>query len=158
MMIKFHKNLILIPLCVVVFMISAFFLTNLGGLPNTGGIADKYTDYKFWYIRRNDAGFIIEAAVRFYEGNYETKVIDGVSKNVYVRSKRLDIPDLGYLGDQEVRIETNGNKTILYKPDDFGAIKTDNELRLFLNKQIDKDRGRATIPEQSELLDISKVK
>ena len=55
------------------------------------------TDYKFWYIKRSDNGFIEEATIRFYEGDLQVvqKTRLGVTSSVisYVRSKRLDIVD-----------------------------------------------------------------
>jgi len=80
----------------------------------------NFKDYKFWFIRRDNDGFIIEAAVRFYEGKYKDKV--------YIRTKKLD--------------------TKIYTDKDFGLIKTDDELRKFLNQQLAKIKGREAIPEQ----------
>ena len=106
------------------------------------------TDYKFWFIRRDDNGFITEVAVRFYEGEYQT--ID--SKQVYVRTKRLEtLTDLSHLakdGTLKQLKEVNGREAVLYYPEDFGKIKTDDELRSFLNKEIAKDTGRGVINEQ----------
>lgn|SRR3990167_5144791 len=102
------------------------------------------TDYKFWYIKRNDNGFIIEVAVRFYEG----EIIDGK----YQRTKRLEtFDDLKHLARNEVirgLAESNGKKVVIYLSEDFGKIKSDDELRLFLNKELAKDNGREPISEQ----------
>lgn len=97
------------------------------------------TDYKFWYIERDDDGFITEAAVRFYEGNY----VDGI----YKRTTRLQDKDLKHL-NKLMKKEDNGNEAIIYTSLDFGTIKTDDELRQFLNNELAKDTTRVAIPEQ----------
>lgn len=105
------------------------------------------TDYKFWFIRRDDNGFITEVAIRFYEGEYEIKS----GKQVYIRTKRLetlsDLPHLVKRGVLKVINEITGEKAIYYNQEDFGQIKTDNELRNFLNQEISKDKGREPINE-----------
>lgn len=120
------------------------------------------TDYKFWYIKRNDNGFITECAIRFYEGDYQDKTVyDGVTrqhvvKNKYVRSKRLEtFNELKHLAKNVKGVptikgisENNGNTAVLYHPEDFGEIKTDDELRSFLDKEIAKDKKRSPIQEQ----------
>lgn len=111
-----------------------------------------FTDYKWWYIKRDDNDFITEVAVRFFEGEY--KIIDGKEK--YVRTRRLEtITDLAHLvlqiDGQEVLkgvTEQTGEKAVFYTQEDFGQIKTDDELRTFLNKEIAKDKGRQVINEQ----------
>lgn len=107
------------------------------------------TDYKFWYIKRDDNGFITEVAVRFYEGEYQT--INGEQK--YVRLKRLETAkELAHLKDKEGKVkyveENTEKKAVFYNQDNFGQIKTDDELRTFLNKEIGKDKGREVIDEQ----------
>jgi len=106
-----------------------------------------FTDYKFWYIRRDDDGFITEAAVRFYEGHYVS--------GEYVRTKRLPVAELTHLAKKvkdklgiQFLNETNQNEVVVYTQEDFGQIKTDDELRTFLNKEISKDKIRTVIPEQ----------
>ena len=110
------------------------------------------TDYKFWFIKRDDNCFITECAVRFYEGEYQTKIIDGVEQQVYVRTKRLEtLTDLSHLatdGKLKGITETNGKKCVYYTQSDFGQIKTDNELRDFVNQEIAKDTSRTVIKEQ----------
>lgn len=106
------------------------------------------TDYKFWYIKRDDNGLITEAAIRFYEGNY-----DGEGK--YIRTKRLetfaDLEHLAKAGVIKGITEKTGKKAIFYTQSDFGQIKTDDELRLFLNKEITKDPVRVPIDGQKEI-------
>ena len=111
------------------------------------------TDYKFWYIRRDDDGFITEAAVRFYEGEITTKnekQIDDVIKPVtrYRRSKKLQDVELDHLNKPKIK-DSGGSDAVLYTSADFGQIKSDNELRLFLNQELSKDKIRTPIPEQS---------
>jgi len=110
------------------------------------------TDYKFWYIRRDDDGFITECAVRFYEGEINTRYeIDRDEKLVpvtrYRRMHRLKKEDLTHLKGEFTK-EMNMNDAKLYFVRDFGKIKTDNELRLFLNKELAKDELRSPIDEQ----------
>ena len=114
------------------------------------------TNYKFWFIRRNDDGFITEVAVRFYEGDYQT--VNGKEK--YVMTKRLNsFNELKHLAkningiytingfvDREENI--NGDTAVLYYYEDFGKIKTDEELCKFLNKELSKDSKRSPIKEQ----------
>lgn len=120
--------------------------------------------YKFWYVSRDtDTGLITEAAIRYYEGeekDVETgDVITGDKKTErrYVRTRQLsssDIPEI--VG--EFKAEANGSFACVYRPSDFGKIKTDDELRLFLNKEMAKHKGRSPQKDQAEVSDISKVK
>jgi len=109
-----------------------------------------FTDYKFWFIKRDNNGFITECAVRFYEGDYQ--VVDGEEK--YIRTKRLQTyEDLKHLKSKDAEVikglkEDNGNIAIYYTLEDFGQIKTDEELCDFLNKELKKDKGRKPIKEQ----------
>lgn len=106
-------------------------------------------DYKFWFIRRDDDGFITEAAVRFYEGSYVKQLNPDTGKEdtVYKRSKRLEKKDLKHLNDK-YKTEHGGKEAKLYDVDDFGQIKTDDELREFLNPELAKDSKREAIEEQ----------
>ena len=99
-------------------------------------------DFKFWYIRRDDDGFITEAAIRFYEGDY----VEGK----YIRTKRLLPIEMPHIKKETV-VESNNNAAILYTDSDFGRIKTDDELRKFLKKEIGKDKARTPINEQREV-------
>ena len=108
------------------------------------------TDYKWWYVKRDDDGFITEATVRFHEGEYQ--IIDG--KEVYVRTKKLNVEkgELNHLKNIDGTIsyskEIDGTGNIAYTQKQFGKIKTDDELRAFCNKEIAKDKGREVIKEQ----------
>lgn len=113
-----------------------------------------YTDYKWWYVKRDDDGFITEATVRFHEGEYQTKIIEGEEKQVYVRTKKLNVEkgELSHLKKTDGKIsyakEIDGTGNIAYTQKEFGKIKTDDELRAFCNKEIAKDKGREVIKEQ----------
>jgi len=100
----------------------------------------KKSNYKFWFIRRDDDGFIEEAAIRFYEGDYD-------AEGKYVRSRRLDKNDLKHLDKKFIK-ESSGVDAKFYTRIDFGQIKTDDELRAFLNKELAKDKTRKPIEEQ----------
>ena len=102
------------------------------------------TDYKFWYIRRDDDGYITEAAIRFYEGEV---VMDG-AELTYRRTKRLSKADLAHFKDKAFIKEDSGKDARLYTQADFGRIKTDNELRLFLKGELLKDTDRSGIVRQ----------
>jgi len=107
------------------------------------------TDYKFWFIRRDDNDFIEEAAIRFYEGDYE-EVEDTETKEkriVYKRYKILNKTDLVHLGTGFIK-DSNNNDVRFYTSADFGNIKTDDDLRKFLNKELKKDMKREAIEEQ----------
>lgn len=112
------------------------------------------TDYKFWYVKRDDDGFITEATVRFYEGdygtkkkiNYDTGEYDDVV--AYIRTKKLTKNDLGYTKSKKFKADALGGDVLLYTPEDFGNINTDDELRAFMNTEIKKDKSREPIPEQ----------
>jgi hypothetical protein len=112
------------------------------------------TDYKIWYIKRDDNNFIIEVAIRYFEGSITTlseKVgfdshIEQVSR--YRRSKRLMKSDLPHFKNEKFGKEENGNDAVIYFPINFGSIKTDDELHSFLRKQIAKDTTRTIINEQ----------
>ncbi len=100
-----------------------------------------FTDYKWWFVRRDDGGFITEAAVRFFEGGFE--IVNG--KSLYIRKRTL-------VSDNELKHLRKGvdpkNRCVYYTPDDFGQIKTDDELREFCNREISKDKSREVIKEQ----------
>jgi len=110
------------------------------------------TDYKFWYIKRDDDGFITQATIRFYEGEVTTENEKGVPVTRYRRTKRLEtFDDLQHLkkdGIVKGLKEVNGKVAVFYNQENFGQIKTDDELRDFLNKELEKDKSREPIEEQ----------
>lgn len=107
------------------------------------------TDYKFWYIKRDDDIHISECAVRFSEGEYqdikdsETNEI----KSVYIRVKRLGKNDLQHLKNIKTIIKENED-VFIFTEKDFGIISADDELCNFLNEQLSKDKKRLPIEEQ----------
>lgn len=111
-------------------------------------------DYKFWCIHREDDVHIDWACIRFYEGEYQNvkrkDLRSGVEydSNEYVRTKKLQKVDLSDLGDIKIKKDSRGNDTVLYTSEDFGVISTEDELRTFLNEQLDKVKGREAIAEQ----------
>lgn len=106
------------------------------------------TDYKFWYVSRADDGHITECAIRFYEGDITTEIENGVSITRYRRTKRLGEDNLPHFKGRKSRKEASGTDTVIFTSKDFGNIKTDDELRLFLNSQLKKDASRTPIDEQ----------
>ena len=98
------------------------------------------TDYKFWYINRDDDGFITHCAVRFFEGEYD-------AEGKYKRIKRLQKESLKHLVGEFTK-EATGDDCKLYTQANFSRIKTDEELCVFLNKELSKDKGREPIDEQ----------
>lgn len=120
--------------------------------------------YKFWYITRNDDGFITEAGIRFYEGQKKNVEIENLitkekqTVNMFVREKRLTPIELKDLSSKATRKEANGDDAIVYTPAHFGKISSNYELRLFLNKELAKDKAHTPEEAQAEVNDISKVK
>ena len=120
------------------------------------------SDYKWWYVTRDDDGFITEAAVRFFEGENQEVTFtdfDGEKKTEtrYVRTAKLnpkEIPEL----DGTCKTLADGTSARVYTAKDFGEIKSDDELRLFCNKQLALDKTRTPQEAQSEISDITKVK
>lgn len=128
-------------------------LPRLGQVMPSLSAAKPLTDYKFWYIKRNNAGQITEAAVRFYEGAITTKLehVPGTTTpqlvTRYRRTKRLQRADIPYIPERFVK-ELSGNDAKIYTPQDFGVIYTDDQLRTFLNSKLLGDTQRDAIPEQ----------
>ena len=104
-----------------------------------------HKDYKFWCIHRQDDIHIDWACIRFYEGKYQK---DKDNKDIYVRTKKLKKADLSDLGTIKIKKDKAGKDTVLYTTEDFGVISTDDELREFLNEQLDKVKGLKSIAEQ----------
>ncbi len=109
----------------------------------------KYKSYKFWCIHREDDVHIDWACIRFFEGEYQKKKDeDNNDIDVYVRTKRLKKVDLSDLGTIKIKKDKSGEDTVLYTDKDFGTISTNEELREFINKQLDKVKGLESIAEQ----------
>jgi len=107
-----------------------------------------FKDYKFWFIRRDDDGFITEAGINFYEGEYEERLNPETNEleSVYVRKNKLK--DVSFNKKPKTLKRKDGSESMQYTQDDFGMIKTDDELRTFLNKELDNVKGREAIPQQ----------
>ena len=87
--------------------------------------------------------------------NLETKEM---KKEVrYIRTKRLNPKDIKEL-DGACMQEADGSMARVYTSKDFGNIKSDDELRLFCNKQIAKDKTHTPQKDQAETVDARKVK
>lgn len=115
------------------------------------GVALPLTDYKFRYIMRDDNGFITEAAIKFYEGaitteNEKQKDFTLVPITRYRRTRVLSEVDLPKT--KKFKLDFNGNPMVIYTPADFGNIKTNDDLRIFLNRELAKDTTRTSINEQ----------
>jgi len=121
------------------------------------------TDYKFWYITRDDDGYITECAVRFYEGEFKTVKQKDISdfdektgefKEIdvlqYIRSKKLTKTDLPHITKGKTKNDNSGEEVIVFTSDDFGVISTDDELRKFLNREIVEDKVRQPLYEQCD--------
>lgn len=100
----------------------------------------KLTNYKFWYIRRDDDGFITEAAIRFWESE--------IQKDICVMTKRLGEEDLKHLVSGKMVKDSSNYPARRYRVKDFGKIKSDDELRAFLNQELGKDKSRTPVDEQ----------
>ena len=93
----------------------------------------KLTDYKFGYITRvKKGGLILKALIIFYEGDITTK-------NEFV--------DIGIKPVTRYR-HIKKLREIVYTKEDFGEIRTDDELRDFLDDELAKDKERKPIKEQ----------
>ena len=107
------------------------------------------TDYKFWYITREDDGHISKAAIRYYEGAITTapelKNGELVDVTRYRRTKRLSSLELS---DKNFSADSKGNPVVIYTEADFGTIYTDDQLRAFLNGELAKDVNRIAIDGQ----------
>ncbi len=111
-------------------------------------------DYKFWYILRADDGHILKAGVRFYEGSNQTlftgDAVSGISsKTVYVRTQKITSFPVATKGTTGA--DSLGSTVKVYTEADFGTISTDDELRTFLNKELDvvvKDAGLTAVSAQ----------
>lgn len=100
------------------------------------------TDYKFAYILRKDDVHIDECGVRFYEGDITTEDEKDFNGNI--------IPVTTYRRFNKI-------KEVVFTEKDFGVISSDDELRVFLNGKLRKDKTRVPVDEQNTL-DIKKVK
>lgn len=108
------------------------------------------TDYKIWYVRRDDDVHIDEVAVKFYEGEITTEVgydenYQLVNKTQYRRTGKLKKKDLAHFQGKQTKFDAKGGETILFTKDDFGIISTDDEIKVFLNNELVKDTSREAV-------------
>jgi hypothetical protein len=121
------------------------------------------TSYKFGFVSRDtDSGVIIKAGIRFFEGEISTKreldveTMEEKSITRYRRTKRLGSADLPHFDN--FKEELDGSELVIFTPKDFGVIKSDDELRVFLNKKLALDKEREPIATQKETnLEIMKT-
>lgn len=110
------------------------------------------TEFKYWYIRRDDNIHISECVVRFYEGEVTTAFEDSgdgpVEITRYRRSKLLGQNDLPHISPRRFIQNRNGIPHAVYTAIDFGRISTDEELRQFMMRELAKDQIREPIDEQ----------
>lgn len=113
-------------------------------------------NYKYWYITRDDNGFIQKCAVRFYEGDVSTQKEPDplttalVNVRRFRRTKKLQKTDMPQHQNVSFEADSSGSPVAIYTSADLGAIKDDDELSVFLNKELNKDTGRETVDEQKE--------
>lgn len=107
-------------------------------------------DYKFWYIRRDDDGFITEAAIRFYTGDITTEIEFGQSVTRYRRTQRVGQTIMNTALNKygvQIIFDGSGNTAVLLTPTQFGKIKTDAELVSYCNGVL-LSFGITPIPQQ----------
>lgn len=116
------------------------------------GPTEGLTDYKIWYIARDDYGAITDVAVRIFEGHLIThpvQELDGTTRleTVYQRTHRLTAQQTSYLGPGF--ISDGAHEARHYTAQDFGVIATSRQLQDFLDAQIQHDPWRTPIHEQA---------
>jgi hypothetical protein len=116
--------------------------------------------YKFWYVTREDDIHISEVAVRFYEGDITTKdelikdeiiredIIVPVTR--YRRFKQLKKFEIKHEKDREHKTDLKGNECLVYTDKDFGVTDDLDDVRLFLNGVLNKDKDRQPEDTQKE--------
>ena len=125
------------------------------------------TSYNFWYVIKEDDVHISEVAIRFYEGDISTKNekkhdpdprLDSIAPVTrYRRTKRLQVEDLPHESNRRTKKENDGNDCFIYTNKDFGVTSDLDDIRVFLNKVLNKDKDRTPIDEQKEV-EKAKVK
>lgn len=109
------------------------------------------TNYKFWYIKRDDDIHIDEVAVRFFEGDIitqEERIFNEVIKEFifkmvtkYKMFRRLQILDLPHEAGRELKNDSGGD-CLIYTFKDFGITSDLDDVRVFLNGILNKDKMR----------------
>jgi hypothetical protein len=117
-------------------------------------------NYKFWYVHKEDDIHINEVAVRFFQGDITTEnettseKIDGIHQaqavTRYRMSKRLQKVDLPHEKDRKVKKESSGDDCFIYTDKDFGITSDLDDVRIFLNGVLGKDKDREPEDMQKE--------
>lgn len=106
-----------------------------------------FKDYKFGYVKRDASGYISEATLHFYKGDYQTITISapkieigsatGTTTNavVYVRAAGFSLDELSPMSGLTAKASSGERR---FTAADFGQIKTDDELAAFCNGQLAK--------------------
>ena len=110
------------------------------------------TSYKFWYIKRENDIHISEVAVRFFEGEVTTENervdMDIVPVTRYRKIKQLTKLELPHEKDRKHITDKNGKECLIYTDEDFGVTDDLDDVRLFLNGVLNKDKNR--VPEEAQ--------
>ena len=69
----------------------------------------------------------------------------------YRTSKNLQAIDLPHLNGRTLVKDAEGHECLVFTADDFGVISSDDELRVFLNKELAKDPLRLPNDVQKEV-------
>ena len=107
-------------------------------------MAKPKIEFKYWFIRRDDAGFITEVAVRF---NEIATGKDSKNNDIIVRNK-LNKSDLFSI-QKPTKKTINVIEHFIYTSADFGNIKTDTELHNFMVDEVKKLTSYAPTVEQT---------
>ena len=99
------------------------------------------TNYKFWYITKQDDVHISECGIRFFQTAITTENEKHLTEFKSVTRERLikqlSEKDLKHLG-KDFKQEINGQKSVIYTSKDFGLITTNTELCQFLDGELNK--------------------
>ncbi len=113
-----------------------------------------HMDYKFWFIHRDDDGFITHCAIHIFEGEIGQVNKTSLSKkhnvgkkgsqrynavepvNGYKRRNRLQKKDLLHIKDITFLPNLNGVELPVFTDAQFGKIKTDEELSIYFDNMI----------------------
>lgn len=117
------------------------------------------TDYKYWYVKKDDFGYITEVTVKFYEGNMialpelmqnpvtREDSLQLVAK--YRRTRNLTANELPHLGGRKSVTDASGIQCFVYTPEDFGVTKDLRDIEVVLNNELAKDTLRSANSAQS---------
>lgn len=103
--------------------------------------------YKFNHITKADDIHISEVGVRFYEGDTVlVQSLSGEEVPQYKLMRRLGVEDIE--SEREVRFDIYNQPYFIYTDKDFGVTTDVDDIRIFLNKVIAKDKNRT--PEDTQ--------